>query len=129
MNTALKRSILAASTLVCAALLSFSWSDEQGVSFGVKSAQGADRSTEPVRRLHRRSVYEHGLFADAVASTTSPWNYDDYYCYRTPYTGGGYPPGSYYSNSYPGGYCISRGYATGTYAQPMLFPRFYGGGW
>jgi hypothetical protein len=137
MKVALKRTAIAASTVACVALLSFSWSEQRGVSLGVESAQGADRSTVAprsvagvARRQYRRSVYGHGLFAAAVAATTSPWNYDDYYCYGDPYAGRGYPPGSYYYGSYPGGYCVSRGYATGLYAQPTLFPRYYGGwGW
>jgi hypothetical protein len=132
MNVALKRTAIATSTVVCVALLSFSWSEERGVSLGVESAQGADRligappsAAGVARRQYRRSLYGHGLFRDAVAATTSPWNYDDYYCYGAPYAG---PPGSYY-RSYPGGYCVSGGYATGTNAQPTLFPRYYGGGW
>jgi len=132
MKVALKRTTIAASTVACVVLLSFSWSEQRGVSLGVKSAQGADRPLRPVsvagvaRRQYRRSDRGYGLLADAVASTTSPWNYDDYFCYGVPYAGRGHSPGEYYS-SYPGGYCISRGYATGTYARPTLFPRYYGG--
>jgi hypothetical protein len=131
MKVALKRTAIAASTVACVVLLSFGWSEQRGVSLGVESAQGADQSTAPrvagvARRQYRRSV--NGVFAAAVASTTSPWNYDDYYCYGDPYAGR-YPPGSYYYRSYPGGYCISSGYLTGTYAQPTLFPRYYGAGW
>jgi hypothetical protein len=37
------------------------------------------------------SVSGQGLLADAVASTTSPWNYGDYDCYDDPYAGRGYP--------------------------------------
>jgi hypothetical protein len=129
MKVALKRTAIATSTVACFALLSFSWSEQRGVSLGVESAQGADRSTvNPIqlagvaRRQYRRSGY--GLFAAAVAATTSPWNYDDYYCYGVPYTGG------YYYRSYPGGYCVSRSYVTGLYERPTLFPRYYGGwGW
>jgi hypothetical protein len=131
MKVALKRVAIATSTVACVALLSFSWSDQRGVSLGVKSAQGADQSTVGVaRRQYRRSDRGSGLIAAAVAATTSPWNYDDYYCYGDPYAGRGYPPGRYYYRSYPGGYCVGRGYATGLYAQPTLFPRYYGGwGW
>jgi hypothetical protein len=130
MKVALKRTAIATSTVACLALLSFSWSEQRGVSLGVESAQGADRSTvaplsvaRVARRQYRRSGQE--LFAEAVAATTSPWNYDDYYCYATPYGGSGYPPGSYYYSSYPGGYCVSRSYVTGLYTQPTLFPRYY----
>jgi hypothetical protein len=135
-KVALKGTAIATSTVACVALLSFSWSEQRGVSLGVESAQGADRSigaplsaAGAVRRHYRQSGRGYGLFADAVASTTSPWNYDDYDCYGDPYAGRGYAPGSYYYSSYPGGYCVSRGYATGTYARPTLFPRYYGGGW
>src|ERR1700730_5475734 len=123
MKVALKRTAIATSTVACVALLSFSWSEQRGVSLGVESAQGADRSTVGVaRRQYRRSGNE--LFAAAVAATTSPWNYDDYYCYGCPYAGG------YYYRRYPGGYCVSRSYVTGLYGRPTLFPRFYGGwGW
>jgi hypothetical protein len=128
MRQMMRNVAIAASTVACAALLSFGWSEQRGVSLGVESAQGADRSTvDPIqlagvaRRQYRRSGY--GLFAAAVAATTSPWNYDDYYCYGVPYTGG------YYYRSYPGGYCVSRSYVTGFYGRPTLSPRYYGGGW
>ena len=117
----LRNVAIAASTVACAALLSFGWSEQRGVSLGVESAQGADRSTAGVVRRQYRHGY--GLFAAAVAATTSPWNYDDYYCYGVPYTG------AYYYRSYPGGYCVSRSYVTGLYGRPTLFPRYYGGGW
>ena len=129
MKVALKRTAIATSTVVCVALLSFSWSEQRGVSLGVESAQAADRSTVVplsvagvARRQYRRSAYGYGLFAAAVAATTSPWNYDDYYCYGDPYAGRGYPPGSYYYSSYPGGYCVSRSYITGLIGRPTLFP-------
>jgi hypothetical protein len=135
MKLALKRTAIATSTAACVALLSFSWSEQRGVSLGVESAQArVDRSSTPVsvagvaRRQSRRSVSGHRLLAAAVAATTSPRIYDDYDCYGGPYAGSGNPRGHYYS-SYPGGYCVSRGYATGLYARPTLFPRYYGWGW
>src|SRR5271163_5066366 len=121
MKVALKRAARATSTVACVALLSFSWSEQRGVSLGVESAHARiNRPSTPLsltgvaRRHYRRSV-GYGVFAAAVAATTSPWNYDDYYCYGDPYTGRGYPPGGYYS-SYPGGYCVSASYLTGLYA-------------
>jgi hypothetical protein len=128
---------IATSAFACATLLSFSWSEQRGVSLGVESAQARiDRPLTPfsvagvARRQYRRSVYGYGLFGAVAAATTSPWNYDDYYCYGDPYAGRGYPPGSYYYSSYPGGYCVSRGYITGLIGRPTLFPRYYGGwGW
>ena len=131
MRVVLNRFVIATSAFACAALLSFSWSDRRGVSLGVESAEArvdrpstTARAAAVARRQARRSVSGNGLLAAVVASTTSPWNYDDYDCYDDPYAGRGYPPG-YYS-SYPGGYCVSRGYATGLYTRPTLFPRYYG---
>jgi hypothetical protein len=133
MKVALKRTAIATSTVACVALLSFSWSEHRGVLLGVESAEArVDRPSTPVRvagvarRHSRRSVSGHGLLAAVVAATTSPQNYDDYDCYDDPYAGRGYPSGYYYS-SYPGGYCVSRGYATGLYTRPTLFPRYYDG--
>ena len=133
MKLALKRTAIASLIVPCVALLSFSGSGRLGVSLGVESAQGADRPLTPssvargARRPYLRSDRGYGLFAAAVAATTSPWNYDDYYCYSDPYAARGDPPGSYYYNSYHGGYCVSRSDITGLYGQPTLFPRYYGG--
>ncbi|UPJ50836.1 hypothetical protein IVB30_05390 [Bradyrhizobium sp. 200] len=133
MKVVLRRTAIATSTVACVALLSFGWSEHRGVTLGVESAQArVDRPSAPVsvagvaRRQSRRSVSGHRLLAAAVAATTSPRNYDDYDCYGGPYAGRGYRPGYYYS-SYPGGYCVSRGYATELYARPTLFPRYYDG--
>ena len=129
MKVALKRTAIATSTVACMALLSFSWSEQRGLSLGVESAQGADQSTVGVAHRHyRRTDRGYGLFAAAVAATTSPyWNYDDYYCYGA---GRGYPPGTYYYGSYPGGYCASLSDVTAVVGRPTLFPRYYGGwGW
>jgi len=132
MNVALKRTAIATSIVACMVLLSFKWSEQHGVSVGVESAQAQiDRPSTPasvarvVHRQHRRDR-GYGLFADAVAATTSPWNYEDYYCYA-PYAGGGYPPDGYYFARYHGGYCISRSEINGFYGRPTLFPRYYRG--
>jgi hypothetical protein len=123
MKMALKRTSIATSTLVCVALLSLNWSEQRGVALGVESAQA--RIDRPLtRRQHQRSGNE--LFREAVASTTSPWYYDDYYCYGVPYAGN--PPGRYYYSSYPGGYCVTRSDITGLIGRPTLFPRYYGTG-
>ena len=134
MKVALKRPAIATSTVACVVLLSLSWSEQGGISLGVESAQARTnrQSTPPgvagvVRRQHRRSIDAgYGLWAEAVAATTTPRHYDDYYCYADPYAGRGYPPGYYYRR-YPGGYCVSSSDITGLYAQPTLFPRYYGG--
>ena len=129
MKVALNRTAIASLLVPCVALLSFSGSGRLGVSLGVESAQGADRSLTPssvargARRPYLRSDRGYGLFATAVAATTSPWNYDDYYCW-------GSPPGGHYYRSYPGGYCVRRDYDTGLYGHPTLFPRYYSAsGW
>jgi hypothetical protein len=126
MKATLKRTAIATSTVACVTL-TFSWSEQRGASLGVETAQAQTPSTSRsvARRHYRRPDPGYGIWAAAVASTTSPWLYDDYYCYGDPYAGRGYPPGYYY-RSYPGGYCVSSGYATGLYAQPTLFPRYYG---
>jgi hypothetical protein len=122
MKTALQKTAIVASTVTCA-LLSFTWSDERGVSLGIESARGADRPlTAGAPRHYRRSDRGYGLWAQAVAATTTPWIYDDYYCYHIPYTGA-----SYY-HRYPGGYCATLGDAAGLYGRPTLFPRYYGTG-
>jgi hypothetical protein len=123
------RIMIAASTVACAALLSFSWSEHRGVLLGIESAEArVARPSTPARvpgvsrQQARRSGQE--LLAAVVAATTTPRNYDDYDCYDDPsYAGRGYPSG--YFSSYPGGYCISRGYSAGLYARPTLFPRYY----
>ena len=48
MKAALKRTAIATSTVACVALLSFSWSEQRGVSLGVESAQArVDRPLNP----------------------------------------------------------------------------------
>jgi hypothetical protein len=130
MKAGLKSAAIATSTVACVMLLSFSWSEQRGVSLGVESAQArVDRPLNPVnggaRRKSRRFASGDRLLAAAVAATTTPRNYDDYDCYDDPYAGRGYPPGYYYS-SYPGGYCVSRAYSSDFYTRPTLFPRYYG---
>jgi hypothetical protein len=131
---ALKRIAVAISMVACATSLSFGWSEQHGVSLRIETVQAADSRLPPpvgaagvARRHYRQPLYGHGLFAEAIASTTSPWNYDDYVCYGDPNAGRGYPPGSYYYDAYPGGTCVSSGYLNGTYARPLLAPRYYGG--
>lgn len=126
----LKKAAIAASTAACVWLISFSCC-EQRIWLGVAGAQAGEGASRPpsvvgVRRnYHRRPVYGHGLFEDAVAATTSPWIYDDYYCYGRPYGARGYPPGRRYYRSYSGGYCVRASSVTGLYARPTLFPRYY----
>jgi hypothetical protein len=124
-KVAFERTAIAIATGACVVLVSFSWSEQRGVSLGVERAQGADQSSVGgPRRQRRQSDRGYALWAEAVAATTTPWNYDDYYCYGVPYTGG------YYHRSYPGGYCFRFNEVTGLYGRPTLAPRYYGsGGW
>jgi hypothetical protein len=137
----LGKSAIAISTFGCAALLSFSWSEQSGVSLSIESAQARiGRPLTPfsvagvARRQYRRAAYGYGYGAGVVgagvaaaaigtaAATASPWGY----------YGGGYPGGYYgtYASGYPGyygGVYANRSYVTG---RPTLFPRYYGGwGW
>lgn len=130
----LKTFAIATSAFACATLLSFSWSEQRGVSLSVESAQARiGRPLTPLsvagvaRRHHRRAAYGYGagvvgaglaagaIGASAVAAT-SPYGYY-----------GGYPGNYYGSYGYPGGYYggyANRSYVTG---RPTLFPRYYGG--
>ena len=129
MQLALRRIAIATSTAACVVLLSFNWSKQGNLSLGVKLAEARiDRPSAPIRvarRHYRRPDYGYRVLADAVAATTSPWNYNDYYCYGAPYAGTRRFAGGYY-NSYPGGYCVSGENVTGLYTRPTLFPRYYG---
>jgi len=101
---------IAASTFACAALLSFGWSEQRGVSLSVENAQArVGRPLTPVsaagvaRRHTRRAVYGAGVVGAGAAAVgtaaavgaTSPY-----------YTGAGYYAGSpYYGgrSNYGGG--------------------------
>lgn len=134
----LRRLAIAGSTVACAALFSFSWSEQRGVSLSVESAQArVGRPFTPVsvagvaRRQNRRG-YRYGYgpgvvgaglagaaavgTAAAVAATSPGWGGGPYY------TGTGYAGGPYYSG---GGY-----YAGGPYYQPGVLgarAAYYGG--
>jgi len=124
MTIALRNVAIAGATVACAALLSLSWC-EQKVSLGVASAHAASRSqSAATKRYYRQEGRD--LAAAVAAATTSPFNYDDYYCYADR-NAGRYPPGSYYYRSYSGGTCASNGTVGAFLARPTLFPRFYGG--
>lgn len=131
MRVTVRKIAIVSPVVACAALLSLSWSEQNGISLGVNIAEARiDRLSSPnsvagvARRQHRRAAQGSGVWAAAVAATTSPWNYNDYYCYDAPYAGRSPPRPGYYG-SYPGGYCVSSSNATGLYARPTLFPRFY----
>src|ERR1700686_5282669 len=101
---------IAASTFACAALLSFGWSEQRGLSLSVESAQArVGRPLTPVsvagvaRRQNRRAVYGAGAIgagaaavgtaaaigtAGAVAATSPNWGWGGN-PYRTGYNAGG----------------------------------------
>ena len=113
--------VIAASTFACAALLSFGWSEQRGISLSVESAQArVGRPLSPVsvagvaRRQTRRAVYGAGAIgagaaavgtaaaigtAGAIAATSPNWGWGGY-----PYqTGTGYYAGGpYYGGSVRG---------------------------
>ena len=141
MQMSLRTFAIATSAFACATLISFSWSEQRGVSLSVESAQARiGRPLTPMsfagvaRRQYRRGAYGYGagvvgagLAAGAIGAAavaaTSPYGYyggGPYY--------GGYGTDGYYSTygGYPGGYYggyANRSYVTG---RPTLFPRYYG---
>jgi hypothetical protein len=132
---------IATSAFACATLLSFSWSEQRGVSLSVERAQARiGRPLTPLsvagvaRRHYRRAAYGYGagvvgagLAAGAIGAAavaaTSPYGYYG----GGPYVGtgwsyyGGYPGGYYGSYGYPGGYY------GGTYAAGGYPVGYYGG--
>ena len=69
---------IAGSTVACAALFSFSWSEQRGVSLSVESAQARiGRPLIPLsgagvaRRHYRRSVYRAGAVGAGVAGAAA----------------------------------------------------------
>jgi hypothetical protein len=137
---------IATSAFACATLLSFSWSEQRGVSLSVETAQARiGRPLTPLsvagvaRRHYRRAAYGYG--AGVVGAGLAAGAYyggygtSGYYGAHGGYPGGyysaygGYPGGYYgayaaggYPGSYYGGYA-NRSYITG---RPTLFPRYYG---
>src|SRR5438105_5047635 len=103
-----RKTALAASAFTCAALLSFGWSEQGGISLSIESAQArVGRPLTPVsvagvaRRHNRRAVYGAGVVgagaaavgtAGAVAATSPNWGWGG-----NPYqTGTGYYAGGPY---------------------------------
>jgi hypothetical protein len=133
----MRKHAIATSTAVCAVLLSFSWSEQRGVSLSVESAQARfGRPLTPLsvagvaRRQHRRAAYAYGAGVVGAGLAAGYGYYGG-----SPYAGagwadyGGYGTSGYYGTygGYPGGYYggwVNRSYVTG---RPTLFPRYYGG--
>src|SRR6516165_6810688 len=105
---------IATSAFACATLLSFSWSEQRGVSLSVESAQArVGRPLTPVsvagvaRRQNRRAAYRYDYAgiaaaagtAGAVGAATSPgwgWGSNPYYA-GGPYAGGAWGANAYYA--------------------------------
>lgn len=112
--------VIGASTFACAALLSFGWSEQRGVSLSVESAQARiGRPLTPLsvagvaRRHYRRAAYGYGagvvgaglaagaIGAGAVAATTPNWGWGG----NPYYAGAGAPYGVWGARSaYYGAY-------------------------
>jgi hypothetical protein len=115
-----RKTALAASAFTCAALLSFGWSEQGGISLSIDSAQArVGRPLTPVsaagvaRRQNRRAVYGAGAVgagaaavgtaaaigtAGAVAATSPNWGWGGPYQTGTGYNAGG----PYYGGSVRG---------------------------
>jgi hypothetical protein len=123
----LGKAAIAVSVFACAATLSFNWSEQQGASLSVESAQArVGRPATPVsvagvaRRQTRRAVYGPSGYAagavgaglataGAVAATAAYGATAPYYGgdpnYANAYYSGGYSGGApYYSGGYSGYY-------------------------
>jgi hypothetical protein len=131
---------IATSAFACATLLSFSWSEQRGVSLSVESTQArVGRPLTPVsgagvaRRQNRRAAYRYDAAdisgpmavnyagiaaasgtAAAVGAVTSPWGWGG-----GPYTGTGYYGGGpYYQGGVSGARAAYVAPATAAAAPP-----------
>jgi hypothetical protein len=132
MQTNLRNLAIATSTFACAALLSFGWSEQRGLSLSIEGAQArVGRPLTPVsvagvgRRQNRRAAYDHGagVVAGAVgtaAVAANRWGYDGGFYARLASYYGGYP----YVGSYYGGYYDAYPYSGYYSGGPYL-----GSGW
>jgi hypothetical protein len=107
----------AVSAFACAAILSFHWSKQDGISMSVESAQArVGRPLTPVsvagvgRRQTRRAIYGAGIAGAAVAGTAAAVAAAHYYGGGY-YTGGPYYGGAGYTSG--GAYYQGGLYSTG----------------
>jgi hypothetical protein len=115
-----RKAALAASVVACAALFSFGWSEQGGISLSVESAQArVGRPLTPVsvagvaRRQTRRSVYGAGIAGAAAVGTAAAVAAAPYYGGAGYYSGGPYYHGAQY---YARGPYASYGYPAQDYA-------------
>src|ERR1700733_15421143 len=110
MNMSFRKIAIATTTLTCATLFSFDWSEQRGVSLSIESAQArVGRPLTPVsvagvaRRQYRRGAYGYGAgvvgaglaagaIGTAAVAATSPWGYG----YQTGYGNGSVAGAAYY---------------------------------
>jgi hypothetical protein len=127
----IRKAALSASAFACAALFSFAWSEQGGISLSVESAQArVGRPLTPLsvagvaRRQTRRAVYGAGIAGAAVVGTAAAVAAAPYYGGTGYYSGGPYYQGArYYSGSpYAGG---TGYYSGGPYYQGA---QYYSGG-
>jgi len=141
MNQIGVRLAIAGSTIACATLLSFSWTEQRGMSLSVESAQArVGRPLTPMsgagvaRRHNRRAAYGYGYgpgaagaglagaaavgTAAAVAATSPYWGGGPYY------SGANYAGGPYYQPGVLGGPYSNGGVraANAYYAPPVASP-------
>jgi hypothetical protein len=132
MKLALKVAV-ATSALASAALVSFNWSEPNGVSLAVETAQAR------TGRFYVNRSYVTGR-PTLIPRTYGGYAAGNYYCsygvgcgygaenYYASYNMPGFPASFYgvyggYSDGYYGRY-VNRSYVTG---RPTLVPRYYGG--
>ena len=132
-----RRTVLVATAFTCAALFSFGWSEQGGISLSIESAQArVGRPLTPVsvagvaRRQTRRAAYGYGagvvgagLAGAAVAGTAAAVAAAPYYGRTGYYSGGPYyrgAGGAYAAYGYP-----VQDYATrnGFVCQPGTMTR------
>ena len=121
-----RRTVLVATTFTCAALFSFGWSEQSGISLSIESAQArVGRPLTPVsvagvaRRQTRRAAYGYGagvvgagLAGAAVAGTAAAVAAAPYYGRTGYYSGDPYYRGA----GYTGGAYAAYGYSVQDYA-------------
>ena len=122
MNMSFRKIAIATTTLTCATLFSFGWSEQRGASLSIESAQArVGRPLTPVsgagvaRRNYRRAAYGYGAGAvgagvaaaaigTAAVAATAPGGYYAPGYYRS----GAYAPAAYYGDpSYAGSYAYA----------------------
>ena len=112
MKMTLKKAAIATSAFACAALMSFSWSEQGDVSLSVESAQArVGRPLSPVsvagvaRRQTRRAVYGAGVVVAGVVGA-GVYAGGGYYGGGSSYASAGYGGSTDYgaSNCQPGTY-------------------------